>query len=105
MLKKIKLIIILAIIIIVLGGGAWFFGTHTIVKTDKEYVLLEKESFHFQHAYLDTREWSISDYADHPEILKGLIAKGYDELKENLKQSELGEKIKKLGETLKEITQ
>lgn len=86
--------------------AVWFFGTTTFVKTDKETFRMKKPSFGLSQTYVDTRDWGLIDYLDNPHIAKELIARGYSDIKEKLKDSPLNdsvsEQMKKASEAVEE---
>ncbi len=92
-----KFLAITIILLILIGAGAFFAGSYTVVQTEEELVFLEKESFQYENVYLDVRDWTVNDYAEHPNILKGLINKGYSDLRKHLENSEIKQKLEQLG--------
>lgn len=111
LIKKIKRGILLLIILPVIaaaGGAAWYIGGHTLVRTEKEFVFIEKEKMSFENNYVDVRKWTIFDYLNHQEITQALIEKGYSDLKKQMEQSDvktkIDETVQKAGEALKSLS-
>ena len=109
--KKMKKGFVIIFILHIIGftlAGVWYVGNHTIVKTDKEYASIKKESFGFERNYVDVREWTVLDYIENPEIARALIDKGYSDIQASLEKSDgkakIDEAIQKTGEALKSIT-
>lgn len=104
-MKKGIYLTVLFVLLAVAGGAAWFVSSHTIIRTDKEYVFAEKEKMNFENNYVDVRNWTVLDYLDHPAIAQALIKEGYQDIKAELEKSDIktkvDESVQKAGDVLK----
>jgi hypothetical protein len=76
--------------------AVWGVGSYAIVVTEKETFTMAKKEFGFDPILVDTREWSMQDYLDHPEVTKTLVNRGYEDLEQRLKDSDLAQDFKKI---------
>jgi hypothetical protein len=51
-----------------LASGLFALLSYRLIITDKGIELERKEELGFQHTYINTKGWSIDDYARNPEI-------------------------------------
>ncbi|MBD3268312.1 hypothetical protein GF373_16725 [bacterium] len=98
-IQKISLIVVVLILLVLL----WVAGSYSLVITEKETVWVEKEAFGFHNMIADTRDWSMNDYLDHPEITKTLVDRGYEDLAEQLKNSDLAKEFEQLFSDMGDI--
>jgi hypothetical protein len=111
LIKKIKrgvLLLTVLPLLAIAGGAAWYIGGHTLVRTEKEYVFVQKEKMGFENNYVDIRNWTIFDYLNHQEITQALIEKGYQDIKTKLENSggkaKIDETVQKAGDALKSLS-
>ena len=103
MFRMIKKWIIGVILLAIISLAAWFAGNYVIVRTDEEILTLPKEKFEFSTIYVDVREWGLLEYINHPDILKGLVRRGYTDLQHYLDSSEFKNAFNEITDKLKEI--
>ncbi|RJP31382.1 MAG: hypothetical protein C4527_07995 [Candidatus Omnitrophota bacterium] len=103
MFHKIKKWIISVVFLAIIAYAAWFTGNYVIVRTDEEFLTLPKEKFEFSTIYVDVREWGLLEYIDHPNILKGLVRRGYTDLQHYPDSSEFKNAFNEITDKLKEM--
>ena len=70
----------------------WYFGTHTLIRTQDDFFWASHPEFTFEQCYLDVREWGPSDFLANPEITRVLVEHGYDQTLESAKKA--GKEVK-----------
>jgi len=50
------------------------------VMSDEGFLIVPKSESSLSNVYVDIRDWTLSDWGDHPEIARALIADGRSEL-------------------------
>jgi hypothetical protein len=63
------------------------------VMSEEGFLIVPKSQSSLSDVYVDIREWSITDWGDHPEVARALIADGRSEL---VKASVADDTLKKL---------
>ena len=69
------------------------------VMSDDGFLFVPKSQASLKDVYVDIREWTISDWGDHPQVAKALIADGRDDLvTTSITEGALQEVLPGLGE-------
>ncbi|MDG2389115.1 MAG: hypothetical protein P8M30_07330 [Planctomycetaceae bacterium] len=63
------------------------------VMSEEGFLIVPKSQSSLSKVYVDIRDWSITDWGDHPEVARALIADGRSDL---VKASVADETLKKL---------
>jgi hypothetical protein len=69
------------LILVVLFVGAWALAAAAlhvvrVPGTQTQIVVIPKNQLRFEHTYVDTREWTLDDVAQHPDVVRRLIETG-----------------------------
>ncbi len=66
---------------VMLGGGLVYaaFEYH-LVRTEERFFVIPKKQAGLVDAYVDIRDWSASQWRDHPVLAENLIADGHGDL-------------------------
>ena len=78
-MKSIKKIALLAIVL----GCVFVLGQYHIVRDGHGLSLVKKEKFGFNQTWVDTRDWTIMDYARNPSISKEKMTDTWTRWKES----------------------
>ncbi len=66
---------------VVLGGGLVYVAfEYHLVRTDENMFLVPKKHADLADPYVDIRDWSASQWKDHPVLAENLIADGHANL-------------------------
>ncbi len=73
---------LIAIMTGMLLGGVLVYVAfeYHVVRTDKTVYLIPKRSAGLTDAYVDIRDWTASQWKDHPVLVENMIADGHGEL-------------------------
>jgi hypothetical protein len=73
MFRILKLIIVL---ILLAGWGLFALAVHVVRLPDEQYWvgIIPKDRLHYRDTYLDVRTWTAGDIANHPDLVRRLIA-------------------------------
>ncbi len=56
-----------------------------VVVTEHDWFFYKKQNLSFEDTYIDTRSWSVMDYADNPYITELLLKRGYNKVIDEMK--------------------
>ncbi len=77
-----------------LGGGIVFAGFHYhLVITDDTWLIVPRENVTFEDAYVDLRAWKGTEWPQHGQLAKDLIASGHGEIVVDAASKSLIDKI------------
>jgi hypothetical protein len=73
---------LIALLLGVAIGGGLMFGAfqYHVLRTDKTFLFIRKQSADWHDAYVDIRGWTYRDWANHRVLSNNLIAAGRGDL-------------------------
>jgi hypothetical protein len=74
---------LIVLILLIAGWSLAALSLH-VVRTASKVVIIPKESLGFHDSYVDTRNWSMDDVANHPIVVNDLIAHNKADVLQNV---------------------
>lgn len=75
-----KSIFRLLMLVVMLGGWALAGAAVYVVRTPEKILLVPKNRLSFEDTYVDTRQWTIADVANHPAVVTRMVELGKEDL-------------------------
>ena len=79
-----------AALLAVLVVAGWRY-THYVIRTDRGYVVLQKEYLSFHNSSVDARKWTTADFNAHPLLKSAMVKQGYGDYLDDLRWKEWGQ--------------
>jgi hypothetical protein len=74
----------------ILGAGVVYGAlTHHVLRTEAGFELIPKTEAGFQETYLDVRQFGVSNWADHQQVVQAVIKAGKEDLLKDSARSSL----------------